>query len=233
MYRVGGRLRRYECVCPTAAGFVQQLALGYITHGYLWYAAGTIPERRMDLRETDEKVITQYHTYWSSAERSRRKKAGKANVQYLRHGRFYVICATDGEHEFYDGDGRSQEDIRFFPDDPLYFAGYSISYKNGHVSVRIADLEYQRLQAWLEDIATKRSSEALERTIFTLPFEPWDTVVRQLSALRAAVNRKRHKASMPEVPASAVRACRRQYFPYLPLEEQTWYTGRNKQLKAA
>ena len=34
----------YRCVASTVDGFLQQLAVAYITHGYWFYVVGEIPE---------------------------------------------------------------------------------------------------------------------------------------------------------------------------------------------
>ena len=47
---------RYEAT--SVAGFVQQLAIAYINHGYWFYVTRTIPERK-DLAKTDRKIIEQ------------------------------------------------------------------------------------------------------------------------------------------------------------------------------
>ena len=86
---------RYEAI--SVEGFVQQLAANYVANGYWWYVAGKIPERK-DPRAVDEKLLDRYGIGISKWARARRKQSGLGNVQYLRHGRFFVLVATTGEH---------------------------------------------------------------------------------------------------------------------------------------
>ena len=51
----------------------------------------------------DAKLIAKYGIAVSESTRARRKKAGQANLQYLRFERFFVVLATKGTHRFYDG----------------------------------------------------------------------------------------------------------------------------------
>ena len=90
----------YRCVATSIEGFVQQLAVGYVAHGYWFYVSGWIPEDK-DPRKTDAKLIERYGVAVSKWTRCRNKKAGLASVQYLRHGRSFVLLATHGQHPFF------------------------------------------------------------------------------------------------------------------------------------
>ena len=85
----------YRCVATSVAGFVQQLAVGYVARGYYFYVTGRIPEHK-DPVHTDEKIIAQYGIGVSKWVRARRKRQGLANVHYLRYGTFFVIIASHG-----------------------------------------------------------------------------------------------------------------------------------------
>ena len=126
----------YRCVATSIEGFVQQLAVGYVTHGYWFYVSGWIPEGKDPLK-TDAKLIERYGIDVSKWTRCRGKKAGLANVQYLRHGRFFVLLATHGQHPFFV----QEPGFRDIREKPLEFAGYSIGCRRGldgnyHASVR-------------------------------------------------------------------------------------------------
>ena len=112
----------YRCVAASEAGFVQQLAVGYIANGYYFYVLGRIPDHK-DPAKTDDKIIHQYAIAMSKWSRSRRKRRGHASLQYLRYGRFYVILATHGKHPFFAAEAGQ---VRDFRKHPLYFMGYSI-----------------------------------------------------------------------------------------------------------
>src|SRR5262249_50676181 len=56
----------HRCVCmgyryetATIEGFVQQLAVSYVAHGYWFYVTGIIPEGK-DPRRVDRKLIEKY-----------------------------------------------------------------------------------------------------------------------------------------------------------------------------
>lgn len=199
----------YRCEATTVGGFVQQLAVAYVQHGYWFYVTGHVPERKCRLA-VDAKLIDRYDIAISKWARARRKQAGKANVQYLRYRRFFILIATRGEHRFFE-DEPTFRDIRR---DPLGFAGYSIGYKRGtdrkwHVSVRIHPTEYLRLKAYFLELATRRSTEKLTTEFQRIPFEPYAPVRRQLLNLLRAVNRVRKNAGYAQVQTSALRLRRR------------------------
>ena len=77
------RAIEYRCEASSVEGFIQQLAVSYVKNGYFFYVTGTIPESK-DPRETDQKILTQYGIEVSKFTRARRKKAGSANLHYLR-----------------------------------------------------------------------------------------------------------------------------------------------------
>jgi hypothetical protein len=138
----------YRYIAVSERAFVQQLAVGYISNGYWYYVTGCIPEHK-DVLRIDRKLIDRYDIAISKWTRSRRKRQGLANVQYLRHGRFFVIIATRGLHRFFDEEGHCVKDVRR---QPIHFAGYSIGYRRGcdrkwHASVRIHPVEYNELKS--------------------------------------------------------------------------------------
>lgn len=149
----------YRCVATSAAGFVQQLAVAYVAHGYWFYVTGRIPEHK-DPALTDRKLIKRYNIDVSKWTRPRRKRAGLANVQYLRYGGFFVLLATAGEYPFFASEERQARDIRGIP---LSFMGYSIGCRRGrngdryHTSVRIHRKCYHELKARFEASAVRRS----------------------------------------------------------------------------
>src|SRR5688572_3638982 len=91
----------YRSEATSVEGFVQQLACCYLRHGYWWYVTGVVPPGK-DPLSVDRKLIAKYGIGVSESTRARRKRSGQANLQYLRHGRFFVILATKGRHRFFD-----------------------------------------------------------------------------------------------------------------------------------
>lgn len=205
----------YRTEAKTVAGFVQQLACGYIKNGYHHYVVGEIPEKK-DPAEVDQRFVDRYGLEASKWVRARRKKAGYANVQYLRYRRFFVLLATKGEHPFFLSHRGQLRNIR---EEPIAFGGYSIGYHRGfdgrwHVSVRIHPERYRDVKARLLELATRRSVEELSREFERLPFEPYAPIRRQLLAIRRGVNEARKVAGMPEVPLDAIRFTRRIVRPF-------------------
>src|SRR5438876_534642 len=163
---VGG-LMEYRCEATSVAGFVQQLAVAYVGRGYFFYVSGEIPERK-DPHAVDEKLIAKYDIAISKTSRARRKATGLANVQYLRHGRFFVLIVTHGNHALFDLEGGLIRDVRKVP---IKFGGYAVSYRAGHPHVRIEQGRYLGIKAYLADIAIHRTKERLEEEFRWLPFE--------------------------------------------------------------
>jgi hypothetical protein len=203
----------YRCEATSVEGFVQQLAVSYLGNGYWFYVVGEVPEGK-DPRRVDEKLVTRYQIDLSKWARARRKRTGLANLQYLRHGRLFVLLATHGAHGFFEEEASSIRDAR---KTPIRFRGYSISYRNGHPHVRIEQEEYKRLKAYFLELALHRSAERLGSELARLPFEPYAPIRAQLLAVLRAVNRDRKRAGFELVPRSCFRFVRRVCRPFGPV----------------
>lgn len=196
----------YRCEATSVAGFVQQLAVGYIAHGYYFYVSGWIPDHKAPA-ETDEKIIAQYDLDLSRWTRCRRRKDGTASVQYLRFDRFFVILATHGEHPFFEAEARNVRDIRL---NPVHFMGYSIGCRQPrgggdyHASVRLDRTLCQELKRRFEEAAVREPAEALADRLQQLPYEHYASVRDQLRGILRAVNRRRKVAGLELVPRNAV-----------------------------
>ena len=201
----------YQCVATSVAGFVQQLAVNYVARGYYFHVTGIIPDGK-DPAKTDRKIMEQYGIDISKWARVRRKRAGLANVHYLRHDRFYVIIATRGEHPFFIAEQNQIRDIR---KRPLRFKNYAIGVgrshrdRSLHVSVRIQREIFRELLAQFKRAAVQRTVEELCRELRALPFEPFAPVRDQCAILLRAVNRQRKMAGLELVPWNAVRHFRK------------------------
>lgn len=193
----------YQFEASTVTGFVQQLAVGYVARGYWFYVTGRVPERK-DPLAVDAKLIKKYAIDQSKWARARRKKAGVANLQYLRHDRFFIIVATHGEHAFF-----WEEPFKDARRAPVRFAGYSISYRGGHALVRLDRETYKNLKGHFLDLAMRRSVSSLAEELGRIPFEPYCGVRRQVLNIHRAVNRARQQGGLAEVPVSALRLQRR------------------------
>ena len=202
----------YRCEATSLRGFIKQLAVQYVTHGYWFYVSGTIPEKK-DPRAVDRKLIHRYHIAVSASERCRRKKAGTANLQYLRHGRFFVLLATHGRHLFFEDHAETFRDIR---EVAVKHGGYSVSYRNGHASVGIERSEYNRLKAYFEDRAVQRSPAWLSEELARLDYEPYAPVRRQLLCIFRAVNEARQAAGLSRLTGTPFRFAPRPCKPFEP-----------------
>lgn len=203
-----GRDAVYRCVCHSIEGFVQQLAVAYVSRGFYFYATGVIKAPK-DPATLDAKLIDRYGIDVSKWQRARRKRAGVANLQYLRHERFFVIIATHGTHRFFD-----EEQVRDIREAPIKFHGYSIGCGKGadgrwHASVRIHADEYLNLKAHFLDLATHRTAEQLAGEFRHIRFAPFARVRRQLLNLLRAVNRARAVAGLEELPMTCLRLRRK------------------------
>src|SRR5262245_40150444 len=86
----------YRAVTSTSEGFVQQVAVNLVPHGYRFFVTGQIPAHK-DPATVDVKLIDRYGLDVSKWARARGKKNGQARMQYLRHGRFFLLIATEGQ----------------------------------------------------------------------------------------------------------------------------------------
>src|SRR5689334_3894196 len=68
----GVKRMQYRCEATSVAGFIQQLAVGYVARGYVFYVVGRVPEEK-DPRRLDEKLIHRYGILASKGARARRK----------------------------------------------------------------------------------------------------------------------------------------------------------------
>jgi hypothetical protein len=200
----------YRCEATSVQGFIQQLAVGYVGRGYIFYVLGQVP-RGKDPCRIDEKLIAKYGVERSKAGRARRKALGLANVQYIRYRNQFVILATPGRHEFFLEEAGQFRDAR---EVPIKLFGYAISYREGHPHVRIEQRLYLELKCYFSDIAVHRSKEHLERELGTLGFEPYAPVRSQLHCILREVNNRRKLAQFDLIPFSCIRVRRNILKPF-------------------
>lgn len=191
---------QYRCETTSVEGFVQQVAVQYLRHGYWFYVAGSVPVGK-DPRAVDRKLIAKYGITASSKERTRCKRAGLANTHYIRHDRFFLLMATHGSHRFFEDENAQIRDARR---QPIKFAGYAVSHRNGHACVRIERAEYLQLKAWFLDLACRRSADALASEFARIHFQPYAPVRVQLLNVWRAVNRDRLSAGLEAIRVEAV-----------------------------
>ncbi len=214
---------KYRWEVQTREGMVQQLASNILPHGYWFYVTGVVPWHKNPVN-VDQKLIWKYGAALSRQQRARRKAQGLANVHYLRWGRFWVLLATHGEHEFFAAEAVAMRDIRKVP---LRIDSYTLTLRRGayrherdaaghclpdgrlHVRVRIARDVYRDLIAWYEQHACHKTVEELSRELWNLPFEPYAPIRRQFLNLLRIINTHRRTAGLPAVPPDCLRLRRR------------------------
>src|SRR5947207_10662909 len=98
----------YQFDATSSSGFLQQLAVAYLGHGYWFYVTGHVPEGK-DPAAVDRKLVAKYEVGISKWARARRKASGLANCQYLRHGQFFVLLASHGRHPFFEGESQFKD----------------------------------------------------------------------------------------------------------------------------
>ncbi len=204
---------RYEAA--SVAGFIQQLAVSYLTNSYWFYVMGYIPEGK-DPRSTDKRILEKYGIAVSKFTRYRRKGTGQANLQYLRHDRTFLILATHGKHPLFEAEAKNIRDARRVP---IKFRGYAVGYRAERPCVRIERETFKGLKAYFEGIAAKRTIDDLVSEFRALPYEPYAPVRVQHFRLLRLVNKRRQLASLLPVPQSAVRARRRIVTVFTGIEE--------------
>lgn len=202
---------RYEAT--SVAGFIQQLAVAYLTHGYWFFVTGVVPDGK-DPQRTDAKLLARYGVDLSRWARTRRKRQGLANVHYLRYRRFFVLLANHGQHGFFEQEAGQVRDARRTP---IRFHGYAVSFRHGHAQVRIDGPEYLWYRDRLVEAASWASVGQLKFMLAGVQFEPYAPVRRQLLCIWRAVNKRRRAAGLPLVPVTAIRLRRRVVRPFDPL----------------
>jgi hypothetical protein len=201
---------RYRHEAAGIAGFIQQLAVSYVCNGYFFYVLGRVPAGK-DPAKVDAKLLERYGIHMSKWSRARRKRAGKASIQYLRHGERFLLLATHGEHPFFAEEGNSIRDCRRVP---IKVFGYAVSSKRGHAHVRIDLEEFRRLKARVLELAVHRNAKSLTDFFWSLPFEPYAPVRRQLLQLLRLADRKRSQAGYEQLPWDILRFRRRIVRPF-------------------
>lgn len=197
----------YRAVATSVEGFIQQVACCYLRHGYWFYVSGRIPPDK-DPREIDRKLISKYNIAVSESTRARRKKVGRANLQYIRHESQFLILATKGEHRFFEDEANLIRDFRRVP---FRYAGYSVSYRPGgrkrngsrddkwHSHVEIERRQYLELRAWFSERALRESPERIASALQNLPIAIYAPVRRQMLMMLREINRVRKTAGKSQM----------------------------------
>lgn len=198
----------------TVEGFIQQLAVQYVGRGYYFFVAGTIKPHKNPAR-VDAKLCERYGVGLSKWAKARRRAAGQASHAYIRFDGFFVLLSTHGQTPFFEDEGARVRDAR---KTPVRFRGYAVSFRGGHVHVRIDQSRYLELKSYLVGIAVHRTVEDLAAEFRrALAFEPYAPVRSQCLCILRAVNRARAEAGLEDVPRTCLRFRRRLVKPFEPV----------------
>lgn len=223
----------YKFVATSRSGFVQQVACSYVCRGYRYHVSGSIPER-IEPADFDEKMLTKYGIRKTEGQRYYAKSVGRANVQYIRFGRDWLMLATDGDHLWHECEAGNRRDHS--RGEPINFQGYAIYLKDGlyrpfcckrdrtgaperddkkRVRVQIARKPFKELKAEFLALANKRNVGWLAGKIYSVPYEPYAPVRQQMLEILHAVNRKRKKQGLKtKISASVIRTHRKIVKPF-------------------
>ena len=214
----------YRCVATSPEGLAQQVAVSYLRHGYWFYVTGRIKPDK-DPLTLDAKLIAKYGIDINEREKTDRKRRGLANMQYIRHGSWFLLLATEGHHAFKQQERTQIRDCRRHP---IRFEGYSISYRRSpitpkgggepkwHACVRIDGPTYKQLKSYFLDRAVHRNAKSLAQDFARVPYARYAPVRRQLLNILRAVNKARSKQGFDELPFSAVKLRRAIAKPFEP-----------------
>lgn len=209
----------YKYEAASLVGFVQQLASNILPHGYWFYCMGVVPDSKC-LDRVDHKLLTKYQIAISRQQRARRKAEGQANLHYLRLGRIWILLATHGKHQYFEQESNNIRDCRKVP---IQIGGYSISVKPGgvlrkndeetpvtsdpkmRVRVQIGRERFRELLYYFQEISCRRTVESLSSELYSIPYEPYAPVRRQLLTVVRKVNEKRQQAGLDKLPYTVLR----------------------------
>jgi len=118
--------------------------------------------------------------------------------------------ATHGQHGFFEDESGQVRDARRVA---VRYAGYSISYRNQRVCVRVAVDEYARLKAHFLELACRRPASELAGDFAQVRMQPYAPIRIQLLNIWRAVNRTPRIAGLEAVPIESVPWKRRIVLP--------------------
>lgn len=214
----GSGSEEYRYLATSVEGFVQQLAVSYLKNHYWLYVRGEVPEGK-NLERVDEKFLAKYPLAVSKWSRARAKKRGDAKLQYIRYRQTFLLLSTlsakGRPHPLFEAEERNA--IKDARESPIQFYGYSVSFKDGHPHVRIAEVQFRILVDAFMGSALSASAESLAAWFVALPFEPYAPVKLQLRKLLGKVNRARRTAGLEKVPITCLRGNRLTVRPFEPM----------------
>lgn len=209
----------YKYEVTSLTGLLQRVATHLLPKGYFFFVQGTLPNDK-DPFSLDTKLLTKYDVAKTEGARRWRKQQGLGNVQYVRFEQSWILLATHGDHPIREGEEENLKDARRAP---IRIGDYALYVKRGNylqkdspeeaaqpdgkwrVRVLIAREPYRELCAYFLSIACHRRAESLGEELFSLPFEPYAPVRKQLLKLLRLINAKRQAAGYSKLPPTCLR----------------------------
>jgi len=228
-------MENYRYIATTREGFVQQLAVAYVRHGYFFFVTGRVPDGKDPCR-TDDKLMSRYGIRGTKDSRYKRKRRGLANLQYIRFGRDWVMLATKGEHDWFQQERGNIRDVRRVP---LVACGYSITLALGgnklnrdktpgvigperdgknRVRIQISKAAFRDLKAEFLTHARIRSIDWYRMRFYHAGYEPYAPVRKQLLNLLRMVNQERAAAGLEKIKPDCIRYQRKIVKPFEELQ---------------
>ena len=215
----------YQCETDSPEGMVKLIAASFLRHGYLWFTTGRVP-RNKDPKKIEKKLTEKYGLNITERERTRRKAMGLANAKLLRFEDWFILLVTRGQHKIKElpkpgGEGGEGGRLRCCLDEPIYFRGYSISYKQSgvtpaggeprtwHAHVRLDKATYKSLKAYFLEIACRKSQASLTNEFNRIPYDRYAPIRRQILLIHRAVNEARAFKGLAIVPSEDLQLGRK------------------------
>lgn len=209
----------YKYEVTSVTGFLQRVATHLLPKGYYFFVQGTLSVGK-DPLALDAKFLAKYDVAKSEGARRWRKQQGLGNVQYVRYQNHWILLATHGDHPIREGEGDNLKDVRRCP---IRIGDYALYVKRGNylkkdareeaakpdgrwrVRVVIAREPYRELCAYLLSIACHRQADTLAEELYSLPYEPYAPIRKQLLKLLRLINAKRQAAGYSKIPPTCLR----------------------------
>ena len=199
LFFVGVYMRQYEA--RTFGDFLRKIAYDYARYGYTEYAVREIPQGK-DIRAVDEKLLRVYGVTYHYTTRAKRRKAGKANVAYVRYKRRFILMAQPGEGETWNRVVRRNLQV-----EPLLIGGYELRVRGKTPVITIAERRWRRVRALVLGLALHPEPRVRHLLVTWLqrvfPYS-FPGIVQQKRRLVRAVNRRRKTAGLPLVTGAAL-----------------------------
>lgn len=219
----------YLYKCEKLEGFLQQLAVAYVSNGKYFYYYSDVVKAGRKPEATDRFWVEEFGVGISRWAKARRRQKGLANYQYIRWGRFYVLLVSRGDRS--ELPERVRKRLRDCRRSPIRFSCYRVSYKpdrssqktlkrkgrvgkpEGHVSVALTEREYEKLSARAMEIALGEIHQ-VEQFFKNLEYTPFKPIQQQTRQVWRKVNRERKSAGLEPLSEQCLKWFKVQCFPF-------------------